>query len=358
MQVDQLLDLNPYELNQAAKETVFVDLLSELTEDQRHRCVAYDRFLTAMGYKQGYRFKKLSEVPFLPVSIFKMRELACIDSKNAYKVITSSGTTSQLQSHIYLDKDTARRQQKALRNIVENEIGKERVPYLILDCQQTVRNRESFSARTAGIIGFSIFSSKMCFAFDNDMSLNVERVKNFLDKCQNETILIFGFTYILWKHFIRALEINNLHLDLSNGVLIHGGGWKKMEDEKVSASEFKNRIQERTKIHKIFNYYGMAEQTGSICMECEQGHLHTSSYSDLLIRKPEDFKICHPGEEGLIQVISPLQTSYPGHSLLTEDMGVLLGEDDCPCGRKGKYFAVIGRAPRAEVRGCSDTYGG
>jgi hypothetical protein len=36
--------------------------------------------------------------------------------------------------------------------------------------------------------------------------------------------------------------------------------------------------------------------------------------------------------------------------------GVLLGEDDCPCGRNGKYFKVIGRLKNAEIRGCSDTY--
>ncbi|MHB8062980.1 MAG: LuxE/PaaK family acyltransferase [Ruminiclostridium sp.] len=48
--------------------------------------------------------------------------------------------------------------------------------------------------------------------------------------------------------------------------------------------------------------------------------------------------------------------SYPGHALLTEDKGIILGEDDCPCGRFGKYFKVTGRIPKAEIRGCSDTY--
>ena len=35
-----------------------------------------------------------------------------------------------------------------------------------------------------------------------------------------------------------------------------------------------------------------------------------------------------------------MPTSYPGHSLLTEDEGVLLGEDDCTCSRLGKYFKI------------------
>ena len=55
-------------------------------------------------------------------------------------------------------------------------------------------------------------------------------------------------------------------------------------------------------------------------------------------------------------MVSVLPHSYPGHSLISEDKGVLLGIDDCPCGRKGKYFQVLGRIKQAEIRGCSDTY--
>jgi hypothetical protein len=100
----------------------------------------------------------------------------------------------------------------------------------------------------------------------------------------------------------------------------------------------------------------MVEQTGTIYMECEQGHLHCSIFSDIIIRRTEDFSVANIGEKGLIQVVSMLPKSYPGHSLLTEDEGVILGEDDCPCGRKGKYFKIFGRLKNAEVRGCSDTY--
>ena len=100
----------------------------------------------------------------------------------------------------------------------------------------------------------------------------------------------------------------------------------------------------------------MVEQTGTIYMECEYGHLHSSVFSDVIVRRVKDFSIASPEEEGLIQVVSILPKSYPGHSLLTEDCGALLGEDDCPCGRKGKYFKIYGRIKNAEIRGCSDTY--
>ena len=86
-------------------------------------------------------------------------------------------------------------------------------------------------------------------------------------------------------------------------------------------------------------------------MECECGHLHASNFSDVIVRNPKDFSICQIGETGIIQVVTALADSYPGHSLLTEDIGAILGEDDCPCGRKGKYFRIDGRIKSAEVRG-------
>lgn len=91
-------------------------------------------------------------------------------------------------------------------------------------------------------------------------------------------------------------------------------------------------------------------------MECECGHLHASIFSDVITRRKEDFSVCDFGEEGIIQVVSMIPESYPGHSILTEDQGIILGEDDCPCGRLGKYFKITGRVKNAEVRGCSDTY--
>ena len=109
------------------------------------------------------------------------------------------------------------------------------------------------------------------------------------------------------------------------------------------------------RVQNVFNYYGMVEQTGSIFMECEAGFLHCSNYSDVIMRR-DDFSICEYNETGLIQLISLLPVSYPGHSLLSEDLGEIIGEDNCTCGRLGKYFIVHGRVNKAELRGCSDTF--
>ena len=58
-----------------------------------------------------------------------------------------------------------------------NFIGKTRVPMLVIDTKTIISNREMFSARTAGIRGFSIFGRDVEFALNDNMSINYKQVK-------------------------------------------------------------------------------------------------------------------------------------------------------------------------------------
>ena len=123
---------------------------------------------------------------------------------------------------------------------------------------------------------------------------------------------------------------------------------------KINNYQFKKKLSGKLKINNIYNYYGLVEQTGSIFIESKDcGYFHTSIFSDILIRD-HNFNVLKKNEKGLIQLFSVLPTSYPGHNILTEDIGELKGEDDCKCGLKGKYFLVHGRSEKSEIRGCSD----
>jgi phenylacetate-coenzyme A ligase PaaK-like adenylate-forming protein len=288
--------------------------------------------------------------------LFKDLTLKSIADSDIFKTMTSSGTTGQQVSRIYLDKGTASAQQKVLVKIVSDFIGTARLPMLIIDCPSVVKNRAMFSARGAGILGFSIFASDKVFALDDDMKLNIEAIADFLEKHAGKRILLFGFTFMIWQHFYSELVKNNQKLDLSNAILIHGGGWKKLLSEKVDSAEFKRRLNLVCGITQIHDYYGMVEQTGCVYIECECGHLHASIFSDIITRHAIDLSPCDIGEKGIVEVVSIIPKSYPGHALLTEDEGVILGEDSCACGRKGKYFEISGRIAQAELRGCSDTY--
>lgn len=352
---NELLTIAPYSLPKEEKNKLLTERLLELTEYHYDNCKEYRQILDCLSFHAN-KVKDYYDLPFLPVSLFKDLKLLSVEENEVFKTMTSSGTTGQAVSKIYLDKNTAANQQKTLVKIVSDYTGSARMPMLIIDSPSVVKDRAMFSARGAGILGFSIFGSDKVYALKDDMSIDYDAIQAFLDKHQGRNILLFGFTFMIWQHFYKELLNSDTRIDLSKGILIHGGGWKKLASEAVSKEEFKHSLKAVCGLEHVHDYYGMVEQTGCIYMECEQGHLHTSIFSDVITRRSKDFTPCDIGETGIIQVVSMLPESYPGHSLLTEDEGVILGEDDCPCGRKGKYFKINGRLKNAEIRGCSDTY--
>lgn len=358
MNFEELLQISPYSLSKAKKEKLLTDRLVELTEFHKQNCPEYAKILNMASYEER-KISSYKDLPFLPVRLFKELSLKSVPQNGVVKTMTSSGTSGQRVSMIYLDRATASNQQKAMVKIVNEFTGSSRMPMIILDCPSVVKDRNMFSARGAGIHGFSIFGAKKVYALNDDMQLNVEELEIFLGQYRNQKILLFGFTFMVWQYFYKELvRLKNVGktFDFSNAILIHGGGWKKLVSDAVSREEFHRALKDVCELEKIHDYYGMVEQTGCIYMECECGHLHASVFSDVIARRPEDFSECEIGERGILQVVSTIPESYPGHSLLTEDEGMILGEDDCPCGRKGKYFRIFGRLKNAEIRGCSDTF--
>lgn len=345
-----------YTYDRQTKQAFFLEYILDLFDHHCHQSTEFHNMMLSVNY-QKQNVHSIEDLPFIPVRLFKLFDLASVSADQVVKTMTSSGTTGQAVSKIFLDKQTSSLQTRILSRIVSSFLGSTRVPMIIIDCESTVKNRNQFSARSAGITGFSLFASKRVFALNDDLSLNVEGIKQFLSENKAKTIFMFGFTYIVYQYFYRELLKLSQKFDLSNSVLIHGGGWKKLISEAVDNATFKAQLKSVCGLNRIHDYYGMVEQTGTIHLECEAGYLHTSEYSDIIIRNPNDFSVSKNGEEGIIQLLSLLPISYPGQSILTEDIGIIIGEDDCICGRKGRFFKINGRIKNAELRGCSDTYG-
>jgi len=343
-----------YELSGAIRQSLILKTMRDLTAHHASSCAAYGSIVRKLWGIQN--ITSLENLPFLPVRLFKHERLLSVEPTEIVKTMTSSGTSGANLSQIFLDKQTSAMQVKVLSRIMGEFIGPKRLPLLVIDSRNTVVDRQKLSARTAGILGFSVFGREVEFALDDDMSLDEKRVKTFLNKHSQEPILLFGFTFIVWFYFIRWLESSGRSISLEKGILIHGGGWKQLQSQAVDCEEFKRRLTAATGITRVHNYYGMVEQAGSIFMECEYGYLHSSVWSEVLARDPITFAPLPSGQPGLIQLLSVIPRSYPGHSLLSEDEGVVHGIDDCRCGRKGTYFKVLGRIKGAEARGCSDTF--
>lgn len=323
------------------------DAFKALTIHHKKNCKIYSDYVDSLFPNEA---QSLRDIPYLPVRAFKELDLMSVKKEDVFKVMYSSGTTGK-QSKIFLDKETAKSQSVHLTQSFKENFGGSRFPMLIIDSESTVKGR---TARTAAVNGFSLYGKKRCFALDDNMKLKADEVKAFLERHKGNKIFIFGFTYILYQFFVKVLKESSLTLDLSNAFILHGGGWKKLVNLNVSDADFKEMIRTTTGCEHVHNYYGMIEQTGSIYFECKYGCLHAPHNGTVLIRNYDTLEVNEYGQEGLIQVFSTIQKSYPGHSLLTEDIGVTYPASDCKCGNPGDIVKIFGRLERAEIRGCSD----
>ena len=199
-----------------------------------------------------------------------------------------------------------------------------------------------------------LFANKIVYILNQKNEIDYKKLNTLLSENKNNQFLIFGFTYNVYNYLLKKIDPSKLYTkNFSNAFLIHGGGWKKMEQKKINRIQLNSELEKKFKIKNIRNYYGLVEQIGSIFFECKCGYFIASNFSEIIIRD-ENLKISKKGEKGLVQLLSLLPTSYPGHSILTEDIGEIVHDSKCKCFGHGKRFLIHGRLQNAELRGCSN----
>lgn len=346
MDLSPFLTPAPFGLETEAKITHLLPRLNALTEHHRAACAPYRKMIDLAF--PPVPVHHLAELPFLPISLFKYRTLRSIAHGDIKVTIRSSGTSGSARSAVDLDAPTARMAAVTLSSILASVMGGERLPMLIIDTQEALKGAEGMGARAAAILGLMPFGRDHTFALRADMSLDENALKSFLSKYPQQPVLIYGFTFLVWQHLAPACA--QLGLDLSRAMLLHSGGWKKLFEQSVSNRNFKDHFKKTVGLEKIVNFYGMAETPGLIFPENEEGFMAVPNFAHVIIRDPSTFRPVTDGTPGLIQILSALPESYPGHSLLTEDIGLV--EPDAI--GTGQFIRILGRAPKAELRGCSD----
>jgi hypothetical protein len=348
---DQLVSAQPYSLRQARKEEMLVEGLSDLVRHHYEACEPYARIVDK-GWGGLRDYKSIADVPFLPVGLFKALDLK--SGSGPMAMLKSSGTTGQTPSRVYVDTETSERQSRGLIASFRPILGSSRIPFLVIDTQDVTRATD-LTARGAGVLGMMKFGARPAFALNSALDVDKETIETFVRKFGDKPFLIFGFTFLAWTKLYQSYADGEL--DLSNGILIHSGGWKKLEAERVSHEAFNEALKQRFGLRSIYNFYGFVEQLGSTFIEGEDGYLYPPNFSDVIIRRPGTWELAEVGEEGVIQVVSVLPRSYPGHSVLTEDLGTIMSVDSGVGHRLGKALRISGRVPKAELRGCSDVLG-
>jgi hypothetical protein len=358
--IDELLAVPPYGLAPQDREPAFLALLKDELDYACSRNSKYQNYVRHWPIEARAALK-VADLPYLPVSLLKAEPaFALVELREIKKTLTSSFTTGQMPSRIALDSPTARRMSKAVAAITQDFLGAHRRPYLVVDVPGSVAQGPEMGARGAAIQGLMPFASEVtyCLRADSTGDLVLERDKllEFAKAHSDSTVLVYGFTYILWEYFAKPLISNSISLRMPNVHILHSGGWKRLQDEAVDKKSFNRGLAQvfGCSADRVIDFYGMVENVGVIYPDCAEGNKHVPAFGDVIVRDPLTLEPVGAGKQGMIQVCSVLPTSFPGHLLLTEDLAEIVSHDGCRCGRRGTCFRFVGRVPKSELRGCGN----
>ena len=101
-EIENLLQMDPYSLKKEEKQNILSEKLIELTAYHHKHCPEYQRFLDTLGIVTS-DLVSYYDIPMIPVRLFKEYELMSVPREEIKKVMTSSGTSGQAVSKIFLD---------------------------------------------------------------------------------------------------------------------------------------------------------------------------------------------------------------------------------------------------------------
>ena len=145
MEINEILEISPYSLSKDQKRELLNNRLHELTRKHYEQCLPYRRMMDAMELDMD-NLPGYEKLPFLPVRLFKEFELRSCEKDEIVKTMTSSGTTGQQVSRIFLDRETSSAQQKCLTKIVSHFIGTKRVQACIYKNQHVGNQSDQVGA--------------------------------------------------------------------------------------------------------------------------------------------------------------------------------------------------------------------
>jgi len=358
--IESVLLQPPYGVDPRQRHTV---LLALFKQELAYACERNPRFRNYVEqWPTDFRVAdKISDLPYLPVGVFKTSPpLALVGADDVKRTLSSSATTGQVPSRIVLDAATARRMAKGVTTIIRDFIGPARRPYLVIDTPENLAAQVELGARGAAIQALGSFATEVVSCLhpghNGDSSVDLEKLLACAAKWKDSEVLVYGFTYVIWTNLVQPLQRQGITLDVPNVRVLHSGGWKRLREQAVTRDAFTRGVASifGCSPDRVIDYYGMVENVGVIYPDCDQGNKHVPAFADVVVRDPLTLAPVEAGQRGLIQVCSVLPTSFPGFLLLTEDMAEVIDYDGCPCGRRGISFRFAGRAPKAEVRGCGN----
>ena len=328
-------------------DAAFLAELNELTAWHLEGCAEYRRV-----WPDCRSVGRAEDAPYLHAGLFKHILFKTRGRGIEHqRTLTSSSTSGADPSKIVLDRRSSDLQAQSSLAILKDLVGGARRPLIVLDSACALRKRGEVAARVAAAMSLRPLAAEIHFVSEEkpEQNVNWSLVRDVFQK--HDDVLVYGFTWILWKSWASAAIPADVAAAMSGKRIhfVHSGGWKKLNLVKVDRACFDAALLRGLAADsKVIDYYGLVEQVGVIYPLCEHGCRHAPRWSQVIVRNPWTLEAV-AGEEGLLQLMNVLAWGAPYHSVLTEDLGRLV-PGACACGRAGTRFELLGRAERGSAR--------
>lgn len=357
---------NPYALEKTEK--LFKRRMIKNMRHHYKNCEAYKELMDSrnFGLERIKKLQSIAEIPFIPTVYFKHHKLDSVPEKKMLTRATSSGTSGN-KSVIGYDIPSM---WKALGMVLA--VGREHDLWSVKPCHYIIlgyehkgflwgsrKVEEKAVAKTA--YGFTFFAPALSRTYalkykNGDYELNLEAVKRKLVKYSKGRVpvRIMGFPFhAFW--LLSQMKEEGIFCPLPKGsMMAFGGGWKEYYTQKADKETMYALVKEVLNIpeSRCREFFGAVEHPILYC-DCPKHHFHVPIYSRVIIRDVDTYEPVENGTPGLVNLVTPMISSAPVHSIMTDDLGILHDGSECGCGIDAPYLEILGRVGMDDITTCA-----
>ncbi|MBK8348240.1 MAG: acyl transferase [Saprospiraceae bacterium] len=289
----------------------------------------YRQFTKNLGYSED-NITNIAQIPYLPISAFKTREIKTGDI-TAQEIFKSSGTSGQIRSNHFIRDvqhyhlHTAHIWSLYFRNVET---------YCILGLLPGYLERDGSSL----ISMVSYFISLSQYAESGFYVREHETLYRHLVQCKNKNIpvVLFGVTYALLDFAAKY------HLDFPELIIMETGGMKGNREE-MTKHALHDMLKRSFGVAKVYSEYGMTELMSQAYTKGES-YFYPNPFLKITTKQINDpLSEEKKGKPGIISIMD-LANIDSCAFIQTEDLGMVY--DD-------KRFEIAGRLDSADLRGCN-----
>ncbi len=343
-----------------ATDQLFVRAMVENVKHHQANCPEYAELLQRRGFSPDTikTIDDLYKIPPIPTLFLKHHTLYSTHAKHLLMKSTTSGTSGRT-SQMGMDLTSfTRAAGMVLGTFFTHHLVSPRLTnFIILGYQPAQRNKIG-AVKTAYAMTYTALTLHREYALKDmgtEYELNIEGVKNALIRYAKSGLPVrfMGFpAYFMF--LLRELQASGIKLKLHpKSMIFLAGGWKQYFAERVDKPTLYAMSQECLGIggERVKEFFGSVEHPIAY-FDCPNHHFHVPIYSRVIIRDT-NFQPVGFGVPGMLNLMTPLMTSMPFSSVMSDDLAVMHPGETCGCGIKSPYFDVLGRVGLADIKTCA-----